>query len=283
VTDDELIETILGFALTELYPQQHESAGAPVLEARHVFGQMVNDVDLVVGRGEIVGITGLAGTGFDELPYLLFGASATASGTLRLNGHEHDLAALTPRSALAAGISMIPANRAHDGAVTAASVADNMTLLTLGGYFRGGRLRHREELADARRLMEDFDVRPREPRQPFAAFSGGNQQKALLAKWLTRHPPLLLMHEPTQGVDIGARRDIFARIRETADEGTAVVVASTEYEDLVNLCDRVMVFRHGRVASELRGPALSEERLRDEVLRGDIPVGISGARRTRVP
>lgn len=273
VTDNDLIETILGFALTELYPQQHDSAGAPVLEARNVSGRVVDDVSLHAAAGEIVGVTGLVGMGFDELPYLLFGASEAATGTVRLRGREYELSELMPRAAVAAGIGMIPANRAADGAVTAASVADNMTLLTLGDYFRGGRLRHREELAEAKRLMATFDVRPREPRQPFGTFSGGNQQKALLAKWLTRRPPVLLMHEPTQGVDIGARRDIFAKIREAADAGTAAIIASTEYEDLVNLCDRVLVFRHGRIVGELTGSALTEDRLLDQVLRGYAPVG----------
>jgi ribose transport system ATP-binding protein len=269
VTDNDLIESILGFALAELYPHQHDSVGAPAFEARDISGRVVRNVSLRVAAGEIVGVTGLVGMGFDELPYLLFGASEPTGGSIRVQGEEYEVSQFTPRAALAAGIGMLPANRANDGAVTAASVADNMTLLTLGTYFRGGRLRHREELADTRHLMEVFDVRPRDPRRTFEAFSGGNQQKALLAKWLTRHPPVLLMHEPTQGVDIGARRDIFAKIREAADGGMAILIASTEYEDLVNLCDRVLVFRHGRVVSELAGTALTEDHLLDQVLRSD--------------
>jgi len=119
-------------------------------------------------------------------------------------------------------------------------------------------------------LMEEFDVRPRLPQQRFENFSGGNQQKALLAKWLVREPQVLLMHEPTQGVDIGARRDIFAKIRRAADEGAATLIASAEYEDLANLCDRVLVIRRGKVVSELARHDLTHQRLLDHVLRGGV-------------
>lgn len=270
MTQDQLIQTILGFELKELYPTPHSAAGATVLTASGVGGEVLDDLSLTLHGGEIVGVTGLVGMGFDEVPYALFGASEFARGTIRLGDRDLDLERLDPREAVAQGLALLPANRARDGAVPTASAAENMTLVSLARFFEGGRLRHGRERAEARSLMDEFDVRPRQPRLRFENFSGGNQQKALLAKWLVRKPRVLLMHEPTQGVDIGARRDIFAKIRRAADEGAAVLIASAEYEDLANLCDRVLVFRRGKVLGELARTNLTHQRLLDHVLRGGV-------------
>lgn len=271
LTQDDLIHAILGFSLTDLYPeQQHPPSGVPMLQASGVSGSLVDDVSVQVGQGEVVGVTGLVGMGFDELPYLLFGALPAQAGRMTLDGRQIDLTRLSPRDAVDSGVAMVPANRARDGAVSEASLAENMTLLTHASHYRGGRLRHAEERRGAARLLDEFDVRPRDLRQRFGLFSGGNQQKALLAKWLSIRPRVLLLHEPTQGVDIGAKRDVFAKIRQAADDGAAVMIASAEYEDLAQLCDRVLVVRHGRIVSELSGPTLTHQRVLDHVLRGDV-------------
>ena len=136
---------------------------------------------------------------------------------------------------------------------------ENVTLTTLSRYFHTGVLHHRQERRGARQLLESYLVAPPEPDRPFAELSGGNQQKALVAKWFQVDPRVLLLHEPTQGVDVGARKQIFERIRDFAQAGGAVLIASVEYEDLAHLCDRVIVFRNGRAQSELSKPHLSEE------------------------
>jgi ribose transport system ATP-binding protein len=148
-------------------------------------------------------------------------------------------------------------------------VAENLTLPTVGSYFSRGLLNHRRELRRVSQLLDEFHVSPPDPGSAFATLSGGNQQKVLVAKWLETNPKVLLMHEPTQGVDIGARAQIFARIRDAADAGTAVLLASSEYEDLVHLCDRVIIFRDGRAVSEVGGAALTLERLVEQSLRAD--------------
>ena len=270
LSHDQLVQTILGFELKELYPVAHTAAGATALTASAVGGEVLDDFELELHSGEIVGVTGLVGMGFDEVPYVLFGASEFARGTIGVGGRELDLDRLDPRESVAMGLALLPANRARDGAVPTASAAENMTLVSLSRFYQKGRLRHRRERAEALALMEEFDVRPRLPQQRFENFSGGNQQKALLAKWLVREPQVLLMHEPTQGVDIGARRDIFAKIRRAADEGAATLIASAEYEDLANLCDRVLVIRRGKVVSELARHDLTHQRLLDHVLRGGV-------------
>jgi ribose transport system ATP-binding protein len=125
--------------------------------------------------------------------------------------------------------------------------------------------------------MDEYDVRPRQPRQSFEAFSGGNQQKLVLAKWLQLDPVVLLSHEPTQGVDVGARGQILGRLRQIADGGAAVVVASAEYEELAELSDRVLVFRHGRLIAELAGKTITHERILERCFAVDDPMALATA------
>jgi ribose transport system ATP-binding protein len=140
-------------------------------------------------------------------------------------------------------------------------VVENVTLPTVGAYFTRGLLNHRRERRATAARLREFHVVPPEPARMFASLSGGNQQKALLAKWFSTRPEIFLLHEPTQGVDIGAKQQIFEQIRDLAQAGGAVMIASTEYEDLAHLCDRVLVFRDGDVVAELRGAELTEHRI----------------------
>jgi ribose transport system ATP-binding protein len=163
---------------------------------------------------------------------------------------------------------LIPADRHGAGILLTATVAENITLTTLSEYFSTGTLRLRRETRHVRALLDKFDIRPRDPHRPLATFSGGNQQRVVVAKWFETRPRVLLLHEPTQGVDVGARVQIFERIRDAAQEGVVVLYASAEWEDLAHLCDRVMVFRDGRVVTELRGRELTPERIAEQSFRG---------------
>jgi ribose transport system ATP-binding protein len=171
---------------------------------------------------------------------------------------------MTPGEALKAGIALVPANRQRDGSAGSLSVGDNMTLQVLGQYYRGLHLSRRRMLSDSRDGMSHFDVRPRNPRLPYHQLSGGNQQKALLAKWLQTKPTLLALHEPTQGVDVGARSQISELILTTARSGTSVLCASTDYEQLEAICDRVLIFGRGRVVRELVGQEVTKDRLTEQ-------------------
>jgi ribose transport system ATP-binding protein len=212
-----------------------------------------------VHRGEIVGVTGLVGMGHDELPYLLFGARRARAGELRVGGAV--VARPSPAAMRRAGVALLPADRKRASGNQTASVLENVTLPVLGSFFAGGILHRRRERAHVLELLARFEVRPPLPDAPLSALSGGNQQKALLAKWLQRRPRVLLLHDPTQGVDIGSRARIFSIIREVAGEGVAVVIVSSEHEDLAHLCNRVLVMRRGRVGVELAGADVSEERI----------------------
>ena len=267
LTTDALVEQILGFSLADLYPEpSHGDSENVVLRASNVRGENVVDFSCSVGRGEIVGLTGLVGMGWEGIPYLMFGA-IPARGEVIVHDRTLDLHRLTPRRAISAGICLVPADRHGAGVLLDASVSENITLPTLGEYYKRGLLQRRREARRVRQLMEDFDVRPRHPTRPLATLSGGNQQKVVIGKWFETNPRVLLLHEPTQGVDVGARAQIFERVRAAADGGAVVLYASAEWEDLAHLCDRVLVFRNGRVASELKDQDLTLERIAEQSFR----------------
>lgn len=267
--EDSLVALILGRTLDSFYPDPVQTTpGERVLTVEGLTGGLIQDLDLEVDRGEIIGITGLMGAGHDEIPYYIFGARDAASGHINVNGYDLPIAKSTPTDAIAAGVALLPADRLNLSGSASASVEDNVALPVFKDYFFRGRLQLsavRDRVGD---LLTTFDVRPAMPSLEFSSLSGGNQQKALLAKWLQMEPSLLLLHEPTQGVDVGSKADIFSRITEAAEAGTAVLIASAEHEDLANLCTRVLVFDNGHVVGELSGSDLSEERILELCYRG---------------
>ncbi len=263
-TEEQIIRMILGRAVEQLYPEVHPHPGEVVLSARELSGEVVQGLDFDVHKGEIVGLAGLVGMGQNEVPYLLFGASGAARGDVVLSGRPLPAAGLTPQHAAAAGLALVPGDRLGASGIGHLTVQDNVGLPVLRQFFSRGALSSRAERAYVGNLLVSHGVRPPEPERLLETLSGGNQQKALLAKWLQLGPAVLLLDEPCQGVDIGARKEIFARMRAAADAGTSIVMASSEFEDLAHVCDRVFVFRHGRLASTLTGDALTEDRLLEQ-------------------
>jgi ribose transport system ATP-binding protein len=267
LNEDRLIEHILGFSLERLYPEPHTPATEVVASVESASAPGVSDVSLKVHKGEILGVTGLLGTGWEQVPYLLFGAASATAGTLQLNGTQIDLKDLTPRKAIALGCALLPGNRLVEGSLQTVSVMQNLTLPTLGSYFSSGFLHHGRERTRAQTLLHEFDVRPPQVDRLLSSLSGGNQQKVLVAKWFETNPKLLMLHEPTHGVDVGARAQIFQRLKDAAANGVGVVVASADYEDLPHICNRVIVFRGGRAVSELYGAELTHERVVEQCFR----------------
>ena len=204
-------------------------------------------------EGEVLGVTGLVGSGFEQLPYMLLGGTKAMAGQLRVGGWHTDLRHLGPTQAVRAGIVLVPGDRLSDGVVADFSVAENITLPVLTSFFRKLRLRRRNMTKHALELMKRVDVRPLSPSAPISALSGGNQQKAVIAKWLQVKPRLLILHEPTQGVDVGARAQIVREVRAAAADGTAVIVATSDYEHLEDVADRVLVLANGVMREQLTG------------------------------
>jgi ribose transport system ATP-binding protein len=261
-TEEQLIEAIIGEPLGDLYPAPPSGGGRSVaLSVRRLSHEVVEDVSFDVHEGEVLGLTGLVGMGHDEIPYLVFGATRAARGEICVGGAQPG--PLSPRQALGQGVALLPADRARQSGIQEVSLRENISMPILGRYFAHGKLDQSGERRVTLELLARFAVQPRgDSERRLSTLSGGNQQKALLAKWM-QIPELraLLLHEPTQGVDIGSRKTIFEFIRAAADEGAAIVIASSEYDDLAHLCDRVLILRHGRIVRELLGAELTEERI----------------------
>lgn len=269
-TEDELITHIVGTATQAPRPPAAARSSAPggarTIRVRRLSTPRVRDVDLDLAAGQIVGLTGLAGAGHEDLPYALFGCAARSSGVLEIDGGRVDLATLTPVAAMRLDIGLVPADRARQGIAATLSVAENLTITTLGRYFRGGFLRGRALVRDSAHTIEEFGVRPQRPATRAGDLSGGNQQRVVMAKWLRRRPRLLLLHEPTQGVDVGARTEIWSFIRDIAAGGATVLCATTDHEELTTLATHVAVFVRGRLARVLDGAEITKERISAETL-----------------
>jgi ABC-type sugar transport system ATPase subunit len=263
VDHDELVRMIAGRDLATHQPRTVERASGPATPAltlRGLCGETVDDVDLEVHSGDIVGVSGLLGSGREHLCGLIFGAT-TRSGRVLVDGDELDGGG-GPSAAIAAGVAFVPADRHARGAVMGMNARENLTLPSLGplrrtlGWLDGSA--ERDEAAD---WTGRVGLSPPEPERPLELFSGGNQQKVVLAKWLRTAPRVLLLDEPTQGVDVGAKAAVHGLIERAASDGAAVVVASSDEEELARICDRVVVLREGRITTQLAVGELEEARL----------------------
>jgi ribose transport system ATP-binding protein len=267
-TIEETVELMVG-STDALQASPVAASTAPAVPRVTVTGlrsRALPRLDLEIGRGEIVGLTGLVGSGSDDVPDALFGADPDAAGSMSVDQDVFDIGQLTPRSALLHGIGLIPADRKAAGGAADLPAYENVTLTTFRQVRHGAVLSSSRLRAKAGGLMREFGVRPPEPRLAFSAFSGGNQQKMILAKWLEIQPRFLVMHEPTQGVDVGARAEILARIRRSAAAGLSVLCVSGDAVLLAELCTRVIVLARGRVATELRADALTERAITTSLL-----------------
>jgi ribose transport system ATP-binding protein len=234
----------------------------------HVVDERLHDVSFEIGAGEILGVAGLIGSGAEELPYLLFGARQAISGSLRLGAERLNIGRLTPQRSVRERIALVPADRAVQGLSQGLTLWENITMLVEDEHYRNGIFRRGELLRLAQDAIDRFLIRPPLAHAPAGAFSGGNQQKALMAKWLIARPRLLLLHEPTQGVDVGARRDIYRFVKAAATlNQMAVLWVTTEFGELAEVCDRVIVLTQGRHTDTLAGEELSEEAISAAALR----------------
>ncbi|MCU1606652.1 MAG: monosaccharide transporter ATP-binding protein family [Modestobacter sp.] len=224
-------------------------AGEPVLAARGLGdGSVLRGIDLTVRRGEIVGVAGLVGSGQSQLAECLFGAREVTGGTVLIDGEPVRLR--SPRDAIARGVGLLPQERKRQGLVLGMSVRENTTLADLSRFTTGGVLRGRAETATTRSMMGSLRLKAYGPEQPANTLSGGNQQKVVLAKWLVGQSHVLVFDEPTRGIDVGAKEEIYRLIAEFVSGGGAVLMISSELPEVL-MCDRVVVLAQGRVAGEL--------------------------------
>jgi ABC-type sugar transport system ATPase subunit len=259
---DDLVRMIAGeIASTDAAHQPPRRDKPPVLSARGIRAATIADLDLDLYPGEILGVSGVLGSGREEVASVLFGARVGTVSELRLDG-ELLTGEMNPRRAIAHGVAYVPGERHREGAVMTMSLRENLTLPRLAplrGAF--GSLRRRAEREEARGWIERVAVRPADPERQLGLFSGGNQQKVVLAKWLRNEPRVLLMDEPTQGVDVGAKAGIFELIANAASAGAGVLICSSDAKELALICDRVLVMRDGLLVAEAGRASLSEAAL----------------------
>jgi ribose transport system ATP-binding protein len=258
---DELVRLIAGEIANvdteHVLPQGRDEL---VLRARGIAGPTIAGLDLELRAGEIVGVSGVLGSGREEVASILFGTGAGAIAEMEVGGLP--VRRLDPRRAIAAGLAFVPGDRHREGAVMRMTVRENMTLPWMRPLRRvGGRLDQAAERREVEGWIERVAVRPADPDRPLELFSGGNQQKVVLAKWLRNKPKVLLLDEPTQGVDVGAKAGIYELITEAAAAGTGVLACSSDAKELASLCDRVLVMRKGRAVAEVSRAQLTESAL----------------------
>ncbi|MFH9431894.1 sugar ABC transporter ATP-binding protein [Streptomyces sp. NPDC017615] len=242
-------------------------AGEPVLEVRGLArGGEFDPFDLVVRPGEIVGIAGLVGSGRSEILETVYGARRPDAGHVVVGGRPVRPGSV--RAAVRAGIGLAPEERKAQALLMLESVTRNVSVSSLSRFARAGWIDRGAELVAARAATRELSLRPDNPSVPVRTLSGGNQQKAVLARWLLRGCRVLLLDEPTRGVDVGARAELYAVVRRLADEGLAVLLVSSEVPEVLGLADRVLVLREGRVVHEAPARDLDEHRVLDLVMEG---------------
>jgi len=267
IDQDDLVRSMIGGEQLRPPHDRMARAGSEVaLGVSGLCGTVVDNVDLEARRGEVIGIAGLTGSGREEILPLIFGA-ASRSGEVRLNGRP---VPAHPRGAMRAGLALVPADRRGHGAVLGMTLRENCSLTDLRPFStRLGYLSRARENRETDAWITRLDVRPARSDAIFALLSGGNQQKVVLAKWLRRRPAVLLLDEPSQGVDVGAKAAIHALARQVAQDGASVVIASSDDTELCDTCDRVLVMRDGRIVAEVEGARLTTEEL------GRLQLGIA--------
>jgi ribose transport system ATP-binding protein len=258
LTDDEIVELIVGRSIDAVFPDKRAPAAAaqePVLAVEHLTGREFTDVSLSLAPGEIVGLAGIAGNGQTEFLRALAGLER-ADGVVRLNGEAFKLG--RERDAHAAGVAYLPSDRHEEGLMMGLSVRENASLSSLSHFASGGVIRGGVEREAVEAQRTALSIRTGSIESPVSSLSGGNQQKVVLARAMLAHPKLILADEPTQGVDAGARVEIYKILREAADRGIPVIVVSSDSLELEGLCDRILVFSRGQVVGELAEERVTE-------------------------
>ena len=255
IDEPRLIRLMVGREVEPLGPPKGATAGEAMLQARGLGCRAsgVHGVDLSVHAGEVVGLAGLVGSGRTELARILFGLTPADAGEILLRGRPVRLG--SPSEAIAAGVAYVPEDRRREGVVLEMSVAANITLAIVDRIFPRGFLNRAAEDRVAREYIGRLDIKTRAPDEAVGNLSGGNQQKVSLARWLATEPRLLILDEPTQGVDVGTKREVHALVRGLARSGVAVLLISSDLPEVLGMCDRIGVMRGGTLAGLFPGTA----------------------------
>jgi ribose transport system ATP-binding protein len=258
--EDSLISLMIGRVLekSRVPSDTVERSGEPLLRANDLRTGVLAGVDLEVRPGEVVGVAGITGSGREEIALALFGG-IPRSGTVSIDGRE--LQPNRPDLAIDLGLALVPAERHATAAFLTATLRENVSIVNPGAFRRGGLLNRRLETSEVITWLQKLNVKPPKPERHLSTLSGGNQQKVMLARWMRQKPKALILDEPTQGVDVGSKADIHVLVEGAAAQGTAVIIVSTDHEELARLAERVVVLRGGRVAGVLSRPHIDPDQI----------------------
>ena len=271
MTSDELIRLMVGRPVDTVFPSRHRSPGEPVLEAKHVscIRRGVHDASLVLRRGEVVGLAGLVGAGRTQFAETLFGLSEADGGTIAVRGKPVVIG--SPQQAVALGIAYVPEDRRRHGVVMDFPISTNTTLASLRKVSKFAFLNGRAEQHAAEEFRERFRIKAPSVETPAGDLSGGNQQKVSLARWLFTDPEVLILDEPTQGIDVGAKTEIYHLIAELAAKGLAILLISSELPEVLGMSDRVIVMHAGCTVGEFHSTEVDAHKVLSLALGHTVP------------
>ncbi len=260
LNEDRLIEMMVGRRLDEQYPRLQRVPGRTSLAVEHLSGKGIHDISFTLQEGEILGVSGLMGSGRTELMKMIYGALPRRSGSLHLYGQP--IAPQSPADGLDAGIAYISEDRKGDGLVLELSVRENMSLCALPLFTNAaGRIRRPDEAQAVNDFIRLFSIRTPGAEQLIRNLSGGNQQKVAIAKGLMTRPKVLILDEPTRGVDVGAKKEIYQLINQFKQEGMSIILVSSEMPEVLGMSDRILVMHEGRISATFTAAEANQERL----------------------
>ncbi|WP_439287026.1 ribose ABC transporter ATP-binding protein RbsA [Lonepinella sp. BR2357] len=257
--EDRLIEMMVGRKLEEQYPHIEQPVGEVRLEVDGLSGSGVENVSFQLHKGEILGVSGLMGAGRTELMKVIYGALPKTSGKVRLN--QQEISINCPQDGLKHGIVYISEDRKGDGLILGMSVKENMSLTALDHFAKLGQINHKAEQMVVTDFIDLFNVKTPSSDQPVGLLSGGNQQKVAIAKGLMTRPDVLILDEPTRGVDVGAKKEIYQLINKFKQEGLSIILVSSEMPEVLGMSDRILVMREGKISGEFSRAEATQEKL----------------------
>ena len=270
LTRERLIAAMVGRAIDQLFPPRSSApaTGEPILEVRSLTQPgIVKDISFSLLPGEVLGVSGLMGAGRSEMARILFGLDPRERGDIIIAGERLDK--VSPLACISRGMAFLTEDRRGEGLLMSASILDNIALPSLPSYSRGwAHVVDRRRLAqDVRQASRAVQVNARDIDRTLAKqLSGGNQQKVVIAKWLLRRPRIIILDEPTRGIDVGAKYEVYKIINQLAGEGTGILLISSEIEELIGMCDRILVMRHGEIRGEHRAAEFDRERILESAM-----------------
>jgi ABC-type sugar transport system ATPase subunit len=267
----QIIKMMVGRELSQVYPTIEKKIGSIVYQVNNIkSGKVVNDISMSLSSGEIVGLFGLMGAGRTELVRCLFGVDPIDSGDIQFNGKTYKK--LNPQICIENGISFVTEDRRQEGLLMPKSVKNNLVLVKLDQLReRLGMVSNRKEDAEAEKVIKELSIKVQDKnRQEVKNLSGGNQQKVVIAKWIMRKPSMFIMDEPTRGVDVGAKYEIYTIINEMAKKGSVVLFVSSEMEELMGICDRILVMSKGKIVADIQRNEYSQEKIISYAIGGGI-------------